>query len=192
MSSPSPSGVLEFWFSDRARPLWFATDPAFDHEIRQRFGPVVEDAAAGVLEHWLSSADGALALAIAFDQLPRNMYRGSPRAFEHDHRARQVAGSAIDRQLDLVVSLDRRMFFYLPFEHSEVLSDQERSVELFSRWALDHHGAGRAYADDQMRYVRRHHEIIRRFGRFPHRNAVLGRSSTPAELAFLDEPDSAF
>jgi len=184
--------VLDFWFTDRARSLWFANDPAFDEEIRQRFGSVVLAAAAGALASWISSGEGALALTILFDQFPRNMYRGSPRAFEHDGRALEVAQSAIERQLDLAASLDRRMFFYLPFEHSESLPDQERSVALFSRWALDHDAARRAYADDQMTYVLRHHDIIQRFGRFPHRNAVLGRTSTEAELAFLQEPGLAF
>jgi uncharacterized protein (DUF924 family) len=189
----SANEVLEFWFSDRARPLWFEKDASFDADIRSRFDSVIAEAATGVLDRWLSSSDGALALTVVLDQFPRNIHRGSPRAFEYDARARAVADTAIRGGLDLAQSLERRMFCYLPFEHSELLADQERSVELFSRWAEDHgDGPLRVDADDQMTYVRRHHEIIRRFGRFPHRNAVLGRSSTPAELAFLDEPSSSF
>ena len=188
----SPSDVLELWFSERVRPLWFSSSRGFDDELRTQFGALVDTAASGSLEPWASEADGALALTIALDQFPRNMYRGSPRAFATDHLARQVAGQAIDRRLDLVAPLDRRMFFYLPFEHSESLPDQERSVELFSRWAMAHDGPRRVYADEQMIYVLRHREIIQRFGRFPHRNAVLGRTSTAAELAFLHEPRSAF
>jgi len=181
--------VLELWFSDRARALWFDKDPVFDDEIRQRFGPVISAAASGALDAWMADGDGALALTIVLDQFPRNIHRGSARAFEHDSRARDVADRAIQRQLDLAVPLDRRVFFYLPFQHSESLADQDRSVELFSRWAKQHPGAT---ADDEMIYVLRHHEIIRRFGRFPHRNAALGRGSTPAELAFLAEPLSSF
>lgn len=191
MPSSSAFEVLGFWFSDRARALWFASDPAFDQEIRSQFGWVVVAGASGTLDRWSSVVDGALALTIILDQFPRNLHRGSPRAFEHDGRARQVAGQAIDNQLDLAAPLDRRMFFYLPFQHSESLSDQERSVELFSRWAMAHPESQRAYADDHLVYAHRHHEIIQRFGRFPHRNAVLGRSPTPAELAFLEESSSS-
>jgi uncharacterized protein (DUF924 family) len=190
--SSSAFEVLDFWFSDRARALWFAADPALDQEIRSQFGWVVVAAANGALDHWTSVANGALALTILLDQFPRNLHRGSPRAFEHDDRARQVASAAIDGQFDLAVALDRRMFFYLPFEHSEVLADQDRSVELFTRWAAAHPPALQAYADDQLVYVHRHREIIQRFGRFPHRNAALGRASTADERAFLEEAGSSF
>jgi uncharacterized protein (DUF924 family) len=189
---PPASEVLAFWFGEPARSLWFASRPAFDDEIRSRFGAVVTAAASGALDGWASSGDGALALTIALDQFPRNIHRGTPAAFAHDARARQVAGRAIDHGFDLAVPLDRRMFFYLPFEHSEALADQERSVELFARWVGEHPEARRADADDQMTYVVRHHEIIERFGRFPHRNAILGRASAPDEIAFLREPGSSF
>ena len=191
-SKGSPIEVLEFWFSERCRPLWFRSQRRFDDEIRERFGAVVQAAVDGALDHWSATSDGALALTIVLDQFTRNMYRGSPRAFEADSRARQVAAAAIDRQHDLAVPIERRIFFYLPFEHSEALADQERSVELFSRWALDHDASRRAYADEQMFYVLRHREIIQRFGRFPHRNATLGRTSTASEIAFLQEPCSSF
>jgi len=190
--SSTPDDVLDFWFSERARTRWFANEPALDDEIRSRFGAAVAAAARGALGAWSSTAGGALALTIVLDQFSRNIHRGTPEAFESDGRALQVADHAIERQLDRDTPLDRRMFFYLPFEHSESLPDQRRSVELFSRWAAEHPAEQRAYADDQMIYVLRHREIIERFGRFPHRNAVLGRTSTPAELAFLEEPDSSF
>lgn len=186
------SEVLAFWFGDRARRLWFATDPAFDAEIRTRFGGLIDDAASGALDPWTATGDGALALVVALDQFPRNIHRGSPQAFEHDAQARRVAERASASGFDLAAPLDRRMFFYLPFEHSESLADQDRSVALFSRWVADHPAEQRAYADDQMTYVVRHHEIIRRFGRFPHRNAVLGRASTADEIAFLAQPSSSF
>jgi uncharacterized protein (DUF924 family) len=157
-----------------------------------RFGGLSGVGLRGALDHWKTEAEGALGLVIVLDQFTRNMCRGSPRAFSGDRKARQVATHAIAHQLDAGVALDRRLFFYLPFEHSESLDDQERSVELFERWAAAHDAAGRPGADDELRYAHRHHEIIRRFGRFPHRNAVLGRTSTPAELAFLQEPGSSF
>lgn len=192
MALPAASEVLEFWFGDRARARWFAREPAFDEEIRSRFGAIVDAAATGACDHWIASGDGALALVILLDQFPRNLHRGSARAFAHDAQARDVAASAIASELDVTAPLDRRRFFYLPFQHSEALPDQVRSVELFSRWASEHPAASRADADDEMTYVHRHHEIILRFGRFPHRNAALGRSSTAAELAFLAEPGSSF
>lgn len=190
--SLTAADVLEFWFGERARGRWFASEPAFDDEIRARFGAAVAAAARGDLADWAATADGALALVILLDQFPRNIHRGTPKAFESDGRALQVATDAIERGLDGATPLDRRMFFYLPFEHSESLPAQQRSVELFSRWAAEHPEDRRADVDDQMMYVLRHREIIERFGRFPHRNAVLGRTSTAAELAFLDESFSSF
>src|SRR5689334_2125849 len=130
-SAPPPSEVLDFWFSDRARARWFATDPAFDDEIRERFGELAEVGLRGALDHWQTEAGGALGLVIVLDQFLRNMCRGSPGAFRGDPKARQVAAHAIAHQLDAGVPLDRRLFFYLPFEHSESLDNQARSVELF-------------------------------------------------------------
>jgi uncharacterized protein (DUF924 family) len=189
---PPASEVLEFWFGEPARSLWFATRPTFDDEVRSRFGAVVAAAAAGELDPWAADPGSALALTIVLDQFPRNIHRGTPAAFAHDARARAVADRAIQRRFDLAVPLDRRIFFYLPFQHSEVLADQDCSVKLFTRWASEHPEDRRAHADDEMTYVIRHHEIIRRFGRFPHRNAILGRASTPDEIAFLREPGSSF
>ena len=189
---PAPGDVLAFWFSDHARPLWFSVRAAFDDEIRARFGALAAAAAAGELDGWTATGDTALALVIALDQFPRNLHRGTPRAFACDAAAREVASGAIDRGQDLGLALDRRAFVYLPFEHSELLADQDRSVALFAAWAAEHPAEQRAAADDTMSYAVRHREIIERFGRFPHRNAVLGRTSSPEEIAFLAEPKSAF
>ena len=197
MTSPPPGmapagAVLEFWFEERCRKLWFKREAAFDAEIRERFTELVGAAAAGRLGLWESTRDGALGLVILLDQFPRNLYRDSPRAFAADAEARRVAARALDRGFDGQTAWERRLFFYMPFEHSENAADQDRSVELFGAWVEASPPESRAEAEEQFEYVRRHQEIIGRFGRFPHRNAVLGRASTPAELAFLQEPRSSF
>lgn len=174
--------VLSFWFSRRVEPLWFRSDPALDAEIRGRFGGLVAAAGAGERDGWLATPTGALALVILLDQFPRNIYRGTPAAFAADAKARVVADRALALGHDRQVEPARRMFFYLPFEHSEQLADQERSLALFT-----------ALGDAELLdYAVRHHDIIARFGRFPHRNAVLGRPSTAEERAFLTQPGSAF
>jgi uncharacterized protein (DUF924 family) len=188
----TPSDVLEFWFSEQSRALWFEKNSAFDEAIRGRFEDTVRAAATGELEHWERTAPGALALVIVLDQFPRNLYRGSARAFAADPRAREVADRALSRRLDQDIPLAQRHFFFLPFEHSESTGDQERSIALFQAWAEAHDGPARDRALEQMRYVHRHAEIVARFGRFPHRNEALGRESTEAEIAFLREPMSGF
>ncbi len=184
--------VLDFWFDGRARALWFKVDPSFDAEIRRRFEAAADEAANGRLADWFAAPESSLALVILLDQFPRNMYRGTPRAFAADPSARRAANIAIARGHDPLTALDRRIFFYLPFEHSEDAADQRRSVALFRRWMEAHGDAQRRDAEEQFVYVLRHQEIIERFGRFPHRNAILGRSSTPEEEAFLSEPKSSF
>ncbi|MFZ5791286.1 MAG: DUF924 family protein [Pseudomonadota bacterium] len=188
----NPDDLLDFWLSERARPLWFEKNAAFDEEIRRRFGGWIEAGAEGRLAAWEHMPDSALALVVLLDQFPRNIFRGSPRAFMQDAAARAVADRAIQRGHDRAVALAHRFFFYLPYEHSESLEEQRRSVALFRRWVEAHEGPARAQAEDQFRYVLRHQEIIERFGRFPHRNAILGRASSPEELAFLAEPMSSF
>jgi len=174
MTTASIADVLAFWRA--AGPdKWFTKDAAFDDEIRTRFLATYEAAATRALA-WDHTAEGALALLIVLDQFPRNMFRGSARSFAADPLAREVATRAIARGFDLEFSVPERGFFYLPYEHSETLAEQERGVAL-----------NRASGDaDAVKWAELHADIIRRFGRFPHRNAVLGRATTPEEQAFLD------
>jgi uncharacterized protein (DUF924 family) len=189
-----PSDILHFWFGQPGsairgtfREEWFRKDPAFDGEIRRHFLPATEAAARGELDRWQADRESALALVILLDQFPRNLYRGEAKAFAADARARQAADAAIGRGFDLTFSSCERLFFYLPFEHSEILADQDRSVALFKRLAEEHpERAG------IVEYALRHQEIIQRFGRFPHRNPALGRETTEAEAEFLKEPKSSF
>jgi uncharacterized protein (DUF924 family) len=173
---PSAADVVAYWRA-LGPDQWFEKDPDVDDEIRARFLSLHEAAAAGALSSWEDTADGAFALVLALDQFPRNMFRGEARAFATDPLARDVAGRAIARGFDAAFANPERRFFYLPFMHSEVLSDQERCADLCRR------------ADDPegVRFAELHAGIIRRLGRFPHRNAALGRVTTPQEQAFLDE-----
>jgi uncharacterized protein (DUF924 family) len=189
MSSDLVRRVLDFWFAERdeggallARQAWFKKDEAFDQAIRDAFADDIEAAAAGGLDHLADTAEGALALMILLDQFPRNVFRGTPRAFAADPKAREIARAALDQGFDQAVPAVARTFFYLPFEHSEDLADQERAVALFQ-----------ATGDAELvRWAVLHRDIIARFGRFPHRNAVLGRTSTAAEEEFLKQPNSSF
>ena len=153
---------------------------------------MIRRAAAGEFSAWEESAADALALVVLLDQFPRNIHRGSPLAYSADPLARDVAGRAIDRGFHLALPREWRFFFYLPFEHSEDLIDQARSITLFHAWVEECPAEKRAEADHHFTYILRHEEIIRRFGRFPHRNAALGRATTPEEAAFLKEPRSSF
>jgi uncharacterized protein (DUF924 family) len=155
--------------------MWFAKDPAFDARFRERFAALYQAAVGGALDHWGSTAPGALALMILLDQYPRNSFRGTPRMYATDARARTLAAAAISHGHDRAVPADLQRFFYLPFAHSEDLADQDRAVALCAR--LGQPDLGRA---------EHHREIVRRFGRFPHRNAILGRASTDAERAYLE------
>jgi len=187
-----PGAVLEFWFSDRARALWFEKDQAFDDEIRDRFGAAVDAAHAGAFEHWRDSAEDTLALLILLDQMARNIHRGSPRAFAGDARALAIAVQAVADGLDRGFDFSHRRFFYLPYEHSEDPTVQARSLQLFADLAATCAPHEKAEAEDQYVYARRHADIIARFGRYPHRNDCLERVCTPEELAFLAGPDSSF
>jgi uncharacterized protein (DUF924 family) len=171
----SCGAVLAFWRA--AGPdKWFEKDAAFDENIRARFLETYEAAAAGKLSDWEQTAEGALALTIVLDQFPRNMFRGDARTYAADPQARAVAERALERGFDRVVPLPDRQFFYLPFEHSEAMADQERCCALVA-------ATGDA---DLLKWAQLHADIIRRFGRFPHRNTVLGRATTAEEQAFLD------
>jgi uncharacterized protein (DUF924 family) len=174
-SSIKPSDILAFWQA-AGRDKWFKKDAGFDADIRARFLATYEAAAAGTLSDWESTAKDALALVIVLDQFPRNMFRGEARTFAADPIARQVADRALARGFDAQVPEAMRGFFYLPFEHSEEMADQERSVALYR-------AAGDA---DNLEWAELHADIIRRFGRFPHRNKMLGRTTTAKEQAFLD------
>jgi uncharacterized protein (DUF924 family) len=171
----SPEAVLAFW-REAGPDKWFTKDTAFDDAIKARFLATYDSAAAGQLADWEQTAEGALALAVVLDQFPRNMFRGDARTYAADPLARAVAERAIARGFDRQVPADNRQFFYLPFEHSESLADQERCCALFR-------ASGNA---DDLKWAELHADIIRRFGRFPHRNALLGRATTPQEQAFLD------
>jgi uncharacterized protein (DUF924 family) len=173
-----PQQLLDFWFGQN-RKAWFEKNSAFDEEIRARFLALYEQAVAGGLADWQQAPKSCLALVILLDQLPRNMFRGTARAFTADPLALAAARIIVERGWDRDMTEDERTFAYLPFEHSESLEDQEKSLRLFE-------------GNANYEWARRHWEIIRRFGRFPHRNAVLGRASTAEEIKFLKQPGSGF
>lgn len=182
MTQPAAAeAVVSFWRA--AGPSkWFAGGPDFDAECRARFLDLHFAAARRECGHWMGSATGALALLLLLDQIPRNVFRGSGHAFATDPLARHYAGRALAAGFDAGFEPALRAFFYLPFEHSEDMADQERSVALFT-----------ALGDaNYLRYAVAHRDVIARFGRFPHRNALLGRASTEEERQFLTQPNSSF
>jgi uncharacterized protein (DUF924 family) len=185
--------VLDFWFGredepeyGRFRDEWFRKDPGFDAGVTQRFLDLYEEAAAGNLDGWRDDARGCLALVIVLDQFPRNMFRGDGRTHAEDGKALETARYAVEHALDRQLPAFQRMFLYMPFMHSERVEDQLRSVELFERLA-DEEGA-----PDVVSYAVRHKEIVERFGRFPHRNGILGRVTTSEEAEFLKTEGSSF
>jgi uncharacterized protein (DUF924 family) len=181
-TDPRAQEVLDFWFAGREHdPRWFTKSDAFDHEVRARFLPLYEEAAAGRLAAWLGSPREALALVVLLDQFPRNMFRGDARAFAADSLAREAARTIRAHGWDRAMAQTEQLFAYLPFEHSEALADQLLACSLMQD-----------FGEEQLRYAVRHREIIERFGRFPHRNAALGRASTPEEIEFLRLPGSGF
>ena len=167
--------ILAFWLA-AGRERWFEHDEAFDAAIRERFAATYQEAAAGLLTAWEAQPQSALALVIVLDQFPRNMFRGSAQSFATDPLAHAAAQQAIAKGFDRQVAMPQRIFFYLPFEHSEVLADQEHAVALI----------GATGDADFEKWAKLHADIIRRFGRFPHRNVLLGRASTPEEQKFLN------
>jgi len=185
--------VLDFWFLPAAdsqhgqtRPEWFRKDPAFDASILALFGTVIDEALCGGLRDWDHDTKGALARIVVLDQFTRNAYRDTPRAFAGDALAQQAAIALIGQGRDRQLGRTERQFAYLPFEHAEDPALQERSVALFR--ALEQETGATDLAD----YAVRHRDIVRRFGRFPHRNRILGRASTPEESEFLKQPGSGF
>ncbi|MCK6419133.1 MAG: DUF924 domain-containing protein [Alphaproteobacteria bacterium] len=180
----SKQDVIVFWFEETQPAQWFQKNPDFDASVHARFLDVYEQACAGKFSDWALDPDGALALCLVLDQFPRNMFRNHARAYATDAQALLVAKQAIHRGFDQLLLPMKRRFLYLPFEHSEKLSDQKRSVELFASMQKD----------DPLgyEYALRHYAIIEKYGRFPHRNAVLQRENTPEEAEYLSQPGSGF
>src|SRR5688572_4681092 len=175
LTSPEGREVLKFWRA--AGPeLWFAKDDAFDARFRERFLIAHEAAARGELEHWMATPEGALALVVLLDQFPRNAFRGTARMYDTDALARRAAGKAFAAGYDQRLPQELRKFFVLPFAHSEDIADQERSVAL-----------ARRIGPDDLAHAEHHRDIVQRFGRFPHRNRILGRETTPEEQQYLDK-----
>lgn len=171
----TPDDVLHFWYSDAARAKWFVKDEAFDAEIRRRFAVLYEHVRDGAHADWKDSPRGLLALVIVLDQFPRNMFRGSAQAFASDDLALTLAELGIAKGFNVRLSPEERMFLYMPLQHAEKIDVQEQAVARFAELALD----------DTLDFAKQHRDIILRFGRFPHRNAVLGRESTAEETEFL-------
>ena len=201
VTSPSPAEILDLWFPDdreRANKMWWGKDPAFDAELRERFGPLLARAKAGELEDWAERASGRLALIILIDQFSRNIFRGDPETYAADAQARALTLEGLERGHDRELPLIQRLFFYMPLEHSEELEHQERCVALCEALAAEAK-ADSSLSEDEVKtfvgfidFAVRHRDIVARFGRFPHRNELLGRASTPEEVEFLTQPGSSF
>ncbi|MEM9004371.1 MAG: DUF924 family protein [Cyanobacteria bacterium P01_F01_bin.86] len=196
MVSEIATEILAFWFDDPTAPeseygqerrLWFHKDPAFDQQVRERFLAIYEQARQGIYDGWQQTSQGALALIILFDQFPRNMFRGTPKSFEADSQALAIAQRVIAQGGDRALIPVERMFLYLPFEHSENMDHQNQAVALFEALIQE-----TPALHSTLDYAHRHRDVIARFGRFPHRNDSLGRTSTPAEEVFLAQPGSRF
>ena len=193
-AATSREDVLSFWFEDATRSpdalqrrnqAWFRADPAFDNECASRFAGLVEEAACGALSGWSETPHGRLALVILLDQMPRNIHRGSPGAFVHDTQAAAHCVAAIESGQDRPLHPVELILLYMPLQHAEDLELQRRSVRQFESLATAVDDAWRDHFTENVRYAREHHDIVERFGRFPHRNRVLGRESTEEELRYL-------
>jgi uncharacterized protein (DUF924 family) len=174
--------VLDFWFDEPSKAHWFKPSAAFDRAVSERLGDLHERAATGELDAWRSSAEGCLALCILLDQAPRQLFRCQARAFATDEQALAIASRALAEGFDRQMPVDQRLFLYLPFMHSERIPDQERCIALFDTEELR----------DKLSHAIEHADIVRRFGRFPHRNAALGRVSTAEEEAYLRDGGKRF
>jgi uncharacterized protein (DUF924 family) len=177
-----PEDILNFWFSTTVKPLWFKKSSKFDQEIKQRFHKIYQQAAAGSLNSWRNQPGDTLALIIILDQFARNMFRNTPQAFATDPQALELTKYALEHNYQQKLSLDQQAFLYMPLMHSEKKEDQADCVELFSQLGTENY----------LEFALKHQTIIDRFGRFPHRNQILGRKSTPAETSFLTQPGSSF
>lgn len=178
------SDILEFWFSEIKPAQWFEKNSDFDESIRARFEQDYKLAIQGIYDGWQNQPEGALALIILLDQFPRNMYRDTPQAFAGDAKALEVSKQAVAKEFDQTLSVQEKTFMYLPFEHSENIDDQKKSLELFET----------IKQDDPVvyDYAKRHYDVIKKFGRFPHRNSILERSNTKLEEEYLSQPNSGF
>ena len=193
--------LLNFWFGDdpddavvaeSKAELWWGHRQETDESLQSRFGGAASSAAADVLDHWSGSPRGRLALILLLDQLPRAIHRATPAAFAQDAKARAVAEQGLESGADRLLRPIERLFFYLPFEHSEDLADQDRSVELYRELVTSVPTVHRETFGGFVDFAVRHRDVIRQFARFPHRNQILGRESTPEEKAFLEQPGSSF
>jgi uncharacterized protein (DUF924 family) len=198
---PAAAAVIDFWFGripdDAAtavaqRKLWWSKDAAIDADMRTRFATLINAAASGIHDDWTETPRGQLALILLFDQFPRNIYRDTPQSFEYDERALQLAQELVATTADRSLRRIERVFCYLPLEHAESIEMQRLSVELFTALAADSPEPERKTFAGYVEYAVRHHEVIARFGRFPHRNRILGRVSTREENDFLKRPGSSF
>jgi uncharacterized protein (DUF924 family) len=176
----SPEDLLQFWFHPKRQPFWFNSTPEFDREIGRRFGTLWQSGRDGELAHWETTPEGALALVILLDQFPLNMFRGRPEGFSTEAASREVAERAIERGFDRALDDQGKAFLYMPFMHSETLADQDRSLALLAAAGLD----------SNLKWAHHHRDIVGRFGRFPHRNAILGRQNTPEEKEWLASPEA--
>lgn len=196
-----PEDILDYWFADAARDaakaqerlgFWFRASAEHDREITQRFASTLAAAADGSLSHWETEPHSALAVVIVLDQFPRNIHRATPGAFAHDAEALNVARHGIGAGYLRALTPVEQGFFAMPYQHCEDLAGQRESVTLFSRIAHDAPPEWRSVADGMVQYARLHLELVERFGRFPHRNAILGRASTPEEIEFLKTNTESF
>lgn len=197
----TPESVLDFWFgaagrageiAARQRKLWFGKTAENDQAVSERFSNTLATASAGKLDHWANSPRGRLALVIVLDQFPHHIFRDQPQAFATDPQALALSLAALTASEDLQLTPIERVFLYLPLEHAESPEMQARSVSLYASLANEATADERALFDGFLDYAQQHRDVVERFGRFPHRNAILGRPSTPAELEFLKQPGSRF
>ena len=193
--------ILDYWFGDLGKGysasedryrLWFAKNPDIDGSIRDTFLSDIEAADRGEYDNWQDSAKGCLAIIILFDQFTRNIFRGTLEAFAYDPKALAMAKQMVEKKMDKQLTLVERQFVYLPFEHSEKLEDQKKLLELVDSMYADAPENKETSLDGFKEYAIKHYDIIKRFGRFPHRNAILGRESTTEEIEFLKQPGSSF
>lgn len=192
--------ILDFWFADigtefnvtAQKGIWWGGDKSVDREIDQRFGSMVTAAKNGLLSMWEADHRGCLALVLLLDQFSRNIYRGSADAFSGDKMALDIAKMALTRQFDRLMTPVQRSFLYMPFEHSELLSNQERAISLFKQLLEEVPESGEKTIQSSLDFAEKHRSIIARFGRFPHRNAVLSRDTTVEEKAYLEGGGARF